>query len=133
MLRGKIAKILSQTKIVINIGNKQGVKIGMKFVIYDEGEMIFDPEDNQPIEKIELVKGNFEITQVQEKTSIGESYKIETKYFPGLYESLEAMASFGGKYVENTKVSVPLTKAIILEEVKEPTQLKVGDLVRSIE
>lgn len=79
MLKGKIVKFISQTKVLINIGSQQGVKTGMRFIIYDEGEMINDPTTNQPLERLELVKAEFEIIQVQQKISIGESFKIKTK------------------------------------------------------
>jgi hypothetical protein len=135
LLRGRIAKIISQTKVAINIGSNSGVKPGMKFVIYDEGDMINDPVTNQPIEKLEIIKGNFEITQVQAKTSIGESFRIETTYLPSVYDAFTTLSAIGsglGK-TERTKVEVPLTKEKIEEKVITPTPLKIGDLVRSVE
>lgn len=129
MLKGKVLKIVSQTKVLINLGSQQGVKIGMRFVIYDEGEMITDPTTNQPIEKLEIVKGEFEIIQVQQKISLGESFRIITKKTTPPW--VDAYASMTETTTQKIKVEEPLT----MEKIKEalPTPLKVGDLVRSIE
>lgn len=88
MLKGKVLKILSQTKVLINLGSQHGVKEGISFVIYDEGEMINDPTTNQPLERLELVKGVVKIIQVQQKISIGESYRLETKTYPTHWQAL---------------------------------------------
>lgn len=98
----------------------------MKFVIYDEGEMIIDPVTDQPLEKLELVKGEVEIIQVQQKISIGESFKIKTKTVEHdvFYDPF-------GPTKQTYKVEEPLTREKIQENL--PTPLKVGDLVRSLE
>lgn len=126
MLKGKVLKILSQTKVLINLGSQHGVKEGISFVIYDEGEMINDPTTNQPLERLELVKGVVKIIQVQQKISIGESYRLETKTYPNPLASLTF-----GTIKETVKVEEPLTNKKIEETM--PSPLKEGDLVRSIE
>ena len=129
MIKGKVLKILSQTKVLINLGNVQGVKEGMKFVIYDEGEMITDPTTKEPIEKLELVKGEVQIIQVQEKMSVGESFRIETRTTPPMWYS--TIAALSETSTENVKVEEPLTTKKIQETI--PSPLKEGDFVRSKE
>ena len=124
MVKGLVVKILSPTKVLINLGSLQGVTKGMRFVIYEEGEMIKDPTSSQPIERLELVKGEVQIIHVQQKMSIGESFSIETKTTPP-YSAITAMATTK----EEIKVTTPLTKEKV-EEIS-PGPLKVGDLVRS--
>jgi hypothetical protein len=125
MVKGVVVKILSPTKVLINVGSQQGVAKGTRFVIYEEGEMITDPTTNQPLEQLELVKGEVEVTHVQLKIAVAESFKIETRTTP-LYSALTSMAST----TEEIKVVTPLTKEKIQEVTASP--LKVGDLVRSI-
>jgi hypothetical protein len=125
LVKGLVVKILSPTKVLINLGSLQGVTKGMRFVIYEEGEMIKDPKSSQPIERLELVKGEVQIIHVQQKMSIGESFSIETKT-TAPYSALTAMATTK----EEIKVTTPLTKEKV-EEIS-PGPLKVGDLVRSL-
>jgi len=123
MLKGNILKILSPSKVLINLGRLQGVTKGMKFVIYDEGEMIKDPKTGQDIENLELVKGEIEVTHVQEKMSIAESFVVERRTFSPI--------SMGHPYpTQEVKITRPLTA----EKVKETTasELKVGDLIRQM-
>jgi hypothetical protein len=124
-LKGYILKILSPSKVVINLGRQQGITKGMKFVIYDEGDMIIDPKTGKPIEKLELVKGEVEVIHVQENMSTAESYTIEKRT---AYTPLAMMSPYAAK--EEVKVTKELTK----EKVKEisPSPVKVGDIVRRI-
>lgn len=126
LLKGKILKILSSYSVVISLGREQGVKRGMRFIIYEEGEMIKDPETNADIEKLELVKGEVEITAVQEKISIAESFKTVKR----VYDPLNIVS-----YIYPREVIDKEKRALIEEKIEEPTspKVKVGDLVRQIE
>lgn len=125
LLKGKILKILSSYSVVISLGREQGVKRGMRFIIYEEGEMIKDPETKAEIEKLELVKGEVEITAVQEKISIAESFKTVKR----VYDPLNISFMYPREVIDKEK------KALTEEKIEEPSspKVKVGDLVRQIE
>jgi hypothetical protein len=125
LLKGKILKILSSYSVVISLGREQGVKRGMRFIIYEEGEMIKDPETKADIEKLELVKGEVEITAVQEKISIAESFKTVKR----VYDPLNISYIYPREVIDKEK------KALTEEKIEEPSspKVKVGDLVRQIE
>jgi len=124
-LKGLIVAILSPYKVVINLGKANNVKVGMKFVIYEEGDMIKDPDGNE-LEKLELTKGIVEVTHIQEKISIAESFKVEKR----IYNPLNVFAEYMTREIVTTE-KIPLTKETI--EEPKPSAVKVGDLVRQIE
>jgi len=124
LLRGQVAKVLSPYKVLINLGRINNVKKGMKFVIYEEGEMIKDPATKEDLEKLELVKGYVEVTHVQERMSIAESFETEKR----IYRPFESLWP-------KEEITVTEKKELTTEEIEEPkpSPLKEGDLVRQIE
>lgn len=54
-------------KLVINKGRCHGIELGNKFLIYGEGKEIFDPESNESLGKIEIIRGRGIAIHVQEK------------------------------------------------------------------
>ncbi len=66
MITGKVARILNEFQLVLNVGARQGVKPGMCFIVYEEGEEIRDPENGEALGKLELVKAEVEVVHVQE-------------------------------------------------------------------
>lgn len=130
ILRGRIAAFLSQSKVAINIGLEDGVKEGMNFIIYEEGELIFDPETHDPLEKIELIKGKIEITSVQEKISIGGSFAIIAGELLESYMDLLSPLARVGRMMSSKRVEKSLTDAVISQS--HPGPIIVGDLVRQV-
>jgi hypothetical protein len=64
-----VAKVIGQFDLVINRGREQGVREGAKFLVYGVGEEIVDPETNESLGNLELVRGIGVVTHVQEKIS----------------------------------------------------------------
>ena len=69
-LKGKIIKILDDKRVIVNLGYNEGVKKDMKFIIYDEGEEIIDPESYISLGKREIMKHKIKAIHIQEKFSI---------------------------------------------------------------
>ena len=124
MINGKIARILSDKEVVLNVGEESGVKAGMKFVIYEER----DPETGEDLGALEIVKGRIVVNHVMPKISNAESetYTVSTSY-SGL-----AAAAFlvGGTETRRRKLQVEESD---IKPVKENKNVKNGDLVRSVE
>jgi hypothetical protein len=117
---GYVLKVLSQYKVLISLGRKDGIFRGMKFFIYEEGEMILDPKTGKPIEKLELVKGTVEVTHMQENMSIAESSSVERRIFVPL------------PYPPTQQI-VQVKEKLTLQEIPEPKlQVKAGDLVKQL-
>jgi hypothetical protein len=81
-LEGKVAEIRSQYQIVINRGKDHGVEDGMRFVIYEKGEELTDPDTGTSLGNIEYVKAKVQVVYIREKYAIAETY--ETNKFSGL-------------------------------------------------
>lgn len=82
LFESRIAKIIDDHRIVINKGYEHGVRIGQRFLILAIGDEIFDPENNESLGQVEVVKGRGEVTHVQEKMSTlqtTESHEIRRK------------------------------------------------------
>jgi hypothetical protein len=70
-IEGKIASILDEHNVVINVGRLHGVTEGMPFVIYSPGdEEIKDPDTGKSLGYLEIVKGYIYATHVQENLSL---------------------------------------------------------------
>lgn len=69
MIVGKVAQILDDSLIVLNVGARDGVKVGMRMVVFEEGEEVRDPETQKSLGRVELVKGMIEVVHVQEAMS----------------------------------------------------------------
>ncbi|MFH1327632.1 MAG: hypothetical protein ABIH76_02080 [Candidatus Bathyarchaeota archaeon] len=128
LLKGKIARILTPHSVVITVGRIHGAREGMKFIIYEEGEMITDPDTFAEIERLELVKGRVEVTNVQEKVSIAESFHIEKKVYDPMYITTLKM-------FQPTEREVVVKDKLVENEIQPPKipPVKEGNLVRQIE
>lgn len=67
LFEGRIAQIIDDHRIVINKGREHGVRVGQRFLILAIGDEIFDPETEESLGQVEIVKGRGEVTHVQEK------------------------------------------------------------------
>lgn len=78
LIRGKVAQVLNEREIAINVGTAHGVDVGMYFDVIDaQNAEIKDPDTGEVLGSIERPKVRVEITHVQEKLSVATTY--ETK------------------------------------------------------
>ena len=121
LLKGKVLKILDPYRVVVDIGYQDGIKNDMKFIIYELGDEILDPDTGRVIDRLEIIKHNIKVTQIQEKFSIMRSDEYEPDFMKTLLTSGNI----------NTKV-IPLSteEKPAKSSEKEYKKIKVGDLVR---
>ena len=75
-IRGKVARILNSREIVINIGSKDQVTVGMRFEVMDtKGHEVKDPDTGELLGSIERPKVSVKITKVQDRLSLASTYK----------------------------------------------------------
>ncbi len=135
MIKGRIAQILSDTEVILNIGSLDGVKPNMEFVIYSEGERVFDPQSGTDLGVIENVKGRVISTNVQEKITraVTQSYSVTV---PSLVESLSAAssmsASFMGRHTETRQVKLKVRQEQLKPLRDFDSTVAVGDFVREV-
>lgn len=125
MIEGKVVKILDKERVVTNIGKKQGVKNGMKFIIYNFGEEIIDNETNESLGRLEIVKHHVSVVSVQEKISVMRS--DEFVKIPGI-NSMAAL-TFTNDRVErkSLKINIP---DLPQPNSSDDNLITVGDLVK---
>lgn len=76
LIRGKVAQVLNEREIAINVGTAHGVDVGMYFNVIDaQNAEIKDPDTGEVLGSIERPKVRVEITHVQEKLSVATTYE----------------------------------------------------------
>jgi len=74
---GKVVSIRGNYIVVANKGEEQGVKVGDTFLIVGLGDVIVDPDTQEELGKLEIVRGKVQATHVQPKISTLESCLYE--------------------------------------------------------
>lgn len=81
----RVASVLSNTQLVLNVGEQDGIELQMRFLIYGiSKEQIIDPVTHEPLGYLELVRGTGRVTYVQEKMCIISSDTIRPDLLSGL-------------------------------------------------
>jgi hypothetical protein len=70
-LRGRVAKLITDEELVINIGSVDGVKSGMLFDVLDQAtEDIVDPVTYKKLGSVDRVKSRVRVTTVGERIAL---------------------------------------------------------------
>ena len=69
-LYGKVLKIFDETSLLIDLGRKDGVERGDRFVIIEKGGEVVDPESGDSLGELEHVKFELIAVDIQERMSI---------------------------------------------------------------
>src|SRR5687768_10988114 len=89
-LEGKVAAIINERELVINIGANKGVRKGMKFkVLAGEVTEVRDPETDEVLGTIEQEKVQVRVIEVQNKLSVCRTFRTYTVghlTLPNLFE-----------------------------------------------
>ncbi len=77
-LKGRVAQILNERELVINLGREKGVKPSMIFAVMAEQNPveIRDPESGEVLDIIDREKVRVEATEVRDKISICKTYRV---------------------------------------------------------
>lgn len=65
-----VASKLDDFQIVINKGLNDGIDSYMRFLVYEEGQEIFDPQNKKSLGKLEIPKGFFKVQHIQNQMTI---------------------------------------------------------------
>jgi hypothetical protein len=97
----------------------------MRFVIYEPGEEIKDP-DGGSLGIFEYVKAKVEVVDVQEKFSTAGTYETHTT----TTRAIQFLAQASGEAIRNVLPLDDETKAELQKDLRQ--SVKIGDLVRQI-
>lgn len=70
VIEGKVAKILDESNLIINVGGSQGIQPGMRLIVFAPGDEVTDPDTGESLGTWEAVKGEIVANHVQERISI---------------------------------------------------------------
>jgi hypothetical protein len=76
-LAATVAHVIDDYNVVINRGVDQGVKVGDTYLIYAIGPEMIDPETDEPLGALEIVRGRAVARHVQEKFSTLETIDFD--------------------------------------------------------
>ena len=75
-IRGKVARIINAREVVLNIGQSQGVKVGMSFdILTPKGLDIRDPDTGENLGSFQRAKNRVRVIQAQDKLSLASTYR----------------------------------------------------------
>ena len=65
----RVVEVLDQFHVVINRGERDGLKVGVRYLVYGLGPDLTDPETGESLGHLEVVRGVGAVTHVQEKVA----------------------------------------------------------------
>jgi hypothetical protein len=78
-IEGKVAGVVTERELAINIGESNGVQVGMRFkVLSGKPAEVRDPETNEVLGYVDQVKVRVKVTSVEARFSICRTYEVST-------------------------------------------------------
>ena len=129
---GKVAAVVDNTTLVLNVGNSNGVREGMLFAIVSEHQEIEDPDSGESLGKWEAVKARVIVSHLQEKMCTVRSLLAEETEATGTLSAMMVRHSFG-LYGQRSDERQSLSVRSGSVAGKSPVKpIDVGDVARSI-
>lgn len=135
MISGKVAEIIDERKLAINVGSKKGVKLGMIFQVYSPlSKTVRDPDTGDELGEAAIPLIQVKVVDVRELFSIGETFKYERINVGGINPT----AALGNrlfsppKYIKQYE-TLELGEGSAKELQEERSKVKIGYEVRSID
>lgn len=138
-IEGKVAKILDDQRLIVNVGHAQGVTQGMVFCIFAPVEEVKDPETGEALGQWEAVKGYVQAIHPQDRLSVCRAFKPsrpKTEADPAergthtLSSELVAVSMLDGGSQAKARLAVNASQLAGMPEIGP---ISVGDCVRSVD
>lgn len=133
-IEGKVASVLNERELVLNIGSDDAVEVGMRFkILYSGGIEITDPDTDEPLGNVEWPKTEVKIVSVQPHMAVGRTFRTITvppKGQRGLASYAAALSMMGSDYEPEKRVVETLRSSDgFAEKEIDPTEsvVKRGD------
>lgn len=128
-ISGKIIRILDKRTVIINLGKDDGVTSQSIFSIMGDAEEIIDPDTEEVLGKVTIVK-----TRVKAKEVAGKFTIATTKWASTRFKSIDTLFSAFSKNMETIEkdegdLSVDESE-IQPWKAKSESPVKVGDIVQ---
>ena len=130
-IKGKVAAILNERELVVNVGSNHGVQEGMKFKVMELDRQIIDPDSHEILGEFNREKIRVKIFEVNPKYSVGstyETYRVTIGSLPNVAHLFEPRR-------EVTRVrTLRADNSIYLEPMDEAKSfVNIGDSVFQVE
>lgn len=63
----QVVRILNKMELVVNVGRADGVTDGTRFLVFEPGDEVLDPDTQESLGRLEIVRGIGEAKHVQER------------------------------------------------------------------
>jgi len=124
----KVVKVEDKFTVVINKGSSTGLKEGDQFIVAGIGDVIMDPDTNEELGSLEIVRGKVVASHVQEKIATMKSCDVERssgkREIKKVTSKSVGMGSIFGPQDTVTESIIPGD-----ERLKELIGVKVGDVL----
>ena len=132
IIYAKIVKILNNTQVVIDKGLENGIREGMEFIIYDDGEEVRDPNSGKIIDRLEIPKGKVIVTHVMPKLSLLETGEKLVKIPSALEQAINVLDVYAPR-IERVKQTLNIEgpTSALMELLKQQKTVRIGDKVRT--
>lgn len=134
IIEGKVARLLTERDLVINRGKANGVTVGMRFKILNQnGRAIRDPDSQEIIGSVEIVKVVVKVVEVQENLCVARTFKTIRVEGTGLLGNLMGTSGTGGLSSMGTTGSTRIetlrsTEKFLDQEISETeSYVRTGD------
>lgn len=126
-IKGKVIRVLSPMEIVINLGASHGITGESRFIVFETGDEVTDPDSGESLGQLEIVKGKAEAKHVQEKMSTLRSLESKKVVRDRLRPHPPGLPSFSfNNFPQFETVTEEVEVSAPFDDVKE------GDLVRAL-
>lgn len=125
---GKVVATPDRFTIVMNRGADHGISNGDMFLVVGLGQTIVDPDTQQELERLEIVRGKVSVFHVQEKISSARSCEFERS---SDVKEIKKVTSRGGGVVGFLGPQDTVTESIKPgeERLRELNDAQLGDLL----
>lgn len=125
-VRGKVAGILSKRELILNLGEADGIRVGMKFVILNsQGMDVRDPDTGAVLGAVEVPKTVVKVVR------IGGAHLAVARTFrkiAGTPGPLGTMSNFSGTPARTETLDIASGSSLKAELSEEESYIKVGDV-----
>ncbi|MBW9207549.1 hypothetical protein KV097_16545 [Mumia sp. zg.B17] len=128
-IRGKVAAIINRRELALNVGEDDGVAVGMRFAILNsKGVGITDPDTGAPLGDIPVIKTVVKVTRVDgPKLATARTFRTVPGK-PGVAEALlRSSSNWAGTPTRVETLSIDPSRADVVEIEDEDSFIKRGD------
>ena len=133
MIIGKVARILNEFQLVLNVGLQQGVKPGMTFIIFEQADEIKDPETGESLGRLEIVKAEVTVAHAQDTLCLVQAKPKEKETVPTVLSAKLAEVKPSAKSRFDKEHEKLFVRSTEITGTATAGPISVGDMARTLE